>query len=458
MPDDLGFSVVDVPADFSDESLALRFTGVHGDTLRYVSGWGRWYEWNGVAWKPDDTLKVFDLSRRICRQASAECDNLKVSAMVASAKTVAAVERLAKADRRHAATVDQWDADPWLLNTPGGVVDLRTGKMRTHRANDYMTKTTAVAPGEECPMWHCFLDRVTKQDSELKAFIQRMAGYCLTGSIREHALFFAYGTGANGKGVTINTLTGILGDYATIASIDTFTASQNDKHPTDLAMLRGARLVAAQETEGGRRWAEARIKAMTGGDPITARFMRQDFFTFEPTFKLLIAGNHRPGLRNVDEAIRHRLNLVPFDVKIPPSERDHDLPEKLRAEWPGILAWAIAGCTAWQDGGLRPAEAVTKATGDYLQAEDAMGTWLAECCNMDADKEAGSTALFTAWKTWAEAAGEYVGSQKRFSQSMQDREFESIRLTGGGGAAGFKGIGLKAATFAEGSGKRECQV
>ena len=133
MLDELGFSIVDIPAEFSDECLALRFTGIHGDTLRYVSGWGRWFEWNGAAWRPDDTLHVFDLARRICRQASAECDKDKVAAAIASAKTVAAVERLAKADRRHAATVDQWDADPWLLNTPGGVVDLRTGNMRPHR-------------------------------------------------------------------------------------------------------------------------------------------------------------------------------------------------------------------------------------------------------------------------------------------------------------------------------------
>ena len=324
-------------------------------------------------------MQAFDYARAICRQASAECNDDRAAPHIAAASTVAAVERLAKADRRHAATVDQWDADPWLLGTPGGVVDLKTGTMRHHRPGDYLTKTTAVAPGGECPLWHSFLATVTQNDADLQTFIKRMAGYALTGSIREHALFFAFGTGANGKGVCINTLTGIMGDYAAVASIDVFTQSQSDRHPTDLAMLRGARLVTAQETEEGRRWAEARIEAMTGGDPITARLMRQDFFTFAPTFKLLIAGNHRPGLRNVDEAIRRRFNLIPFAVKIPTEKRDHDLPEKLKAEWPGILKWAIAGCVDWRDHGLPKAKAVQDATDEYLGAEDAMGLWIKEC-------------------------------------------------------------------------------
>ena len=441
MPDDAGFSVVDIPAEFSDECLALRFTEQHGTTLRYVAGWGRWMQWNGHVWKADDTLHVFDLARRVCRQASAEVNSGKLAGAVASAKAVAAVERLAKADRQHAATVDQWDADGWLLNTPGGIVDLRTGKMRAHDPGAYMTKTTAVAPGGDCPQWEAFLHTVLHGDAELIAFVQRMAGYCLTGSIREHALFFAYGIGANGKGVMLNTLTGLLGNYAAVASIDTFTASQSDRHPTDLAMLRGARMVTAQETEEGRRWAEARIKAMTGGDPITARFMRQDFFTFDPRFKLLIAGNHRPGLRNVDEAIRRRFNLIPFAVRIAPEKRDHTLPEKLRAEWPGILAWAIRGCLEWQRGGLRPPAAVVDATAEYLEAEDATQAWLDECCIVDKGLELGSTPLFASWKGWAERAGEQPGSQKRFSQNLSARGFEAARLPSG--AASFRGIGPK---------------
>lgn len=431
-----------IPPEFADEALALRFSEKHADRLRYVAGWGQWLEWTGSVWRPDGTLQVFDHARAVCRIASAECNNPKIASAIASAKTVAAVERLAKADRRHAATVDQWDADPWLLNTPRGVVDLQTGNIRPHRPDDCMTKSAAVTPWGECPLWHGFLERVTDKNAELQRYLQRVAGYCLTGSIREHALFFGYGTGANGKGVFLNTITGIMGDYATVAPIETFTASQSDRHPTDLAMLRGARLVTAQETEEGRRWAESRIKAMTGGDPISARYMRQDFFTFTPVFKLLIAGNHKPGLRNVDEAIRRRFNLIPFEVKIPPAERDHQLAEKLKAEWPGILQWMVDGCLEWQQSGLAPPKAVLSATEEYLGSEDAVALWLAECCDLDAQFCSLSSVLFASWKGWAEQAGEFIGPQKRFSQALIARGFKPDR-EGGTGKARFIGLTVK---------------
>jgi putative DNA primase/helicase len=429
------------PPAFTDEELALRFSDLHKDRLRYVAPWGRWLIREPAVWRFEETLKAFDLARAICRQAAAEC-NTKDAKGIASANTVGAVERLAKADRRHAATVDQWDADPWLLNTPGGVVDLRAGRTRPHRPDDYFTKITAVAPGGECPLWQAFLDKITGGDKDMQAFLQRVAGYSLTGETTEHALFFGYGTGANGKGTFLNALTGIMGDYAAVATMETFTASQTERHPTDLAMLRGARLVTAQETEVGRRWAESRIKALTGGDPITARFMRQDFFTFLPQFKLVIAGNHKPGLRNVDEAMRRRLNLIPFNVTIPKNERDPDLAAKLKAEWPGILQWMIDGCLAWQAVRLSPPEVVTRATDNYLEAEDATGLWLAECCDVGPHRIEGSTALFQSWKQWAEAAGEWPGSQKSFSQALEARGFNPKRLSGSG-KAGFEGISLQ---------------
>jgi putative DNA primase/helicase len=209
-------------------------------------------------------------------------------------------------------------------------------------------------------------DRVTGSDSELITYERRVLGYALTGIVREHALFFGYGTGANGKSVLLSTVAGILGDYHKTAPIETFTASNVDRHPTDLAMLRGARLVTATETEEGRQWAESRIKSLTGGDRVSARFMRQDFFEFMPQFKLVIAGNHKPSLRSVNEAIRRRFNLVPFTVTIPVEERDLNLRDKLKAEWPGILRWLVDGCLAWQREGLSAPAAVRNATSAYL--------------------------------------------------------------------------------------------
>ncbi len=215
-----------------------------------------------------------------------------------------------------------------------------------------MTKMTAVQAGGKCPRFLAFMDEITGSDASLRDFLQRMLGYSLTGSTQEHALFFLYGTGANGTSVFVNTVTGILGDYHRTAPIETFTASAVERHPTELASLQGRRTVSAIETEEGRRWAESRIKALTGGDKIAARFMRQDFFEFTPQFKLIIAGNHKPGLRTVDEAIRRRFHLVPFTVTIPPEKRDPSLTEKLRQEWPGILEWMIEGALAWQEQGL----------------------------------------------------------------------------------------------------------
>jgi putative DNA primase/helicase len=417
------------PIKYADEALALHFTSRHEHNLRFVNRWGRWLIWDGHRWRADETLRAFDLARAIARETSAEIvagnGPPKLASMVASAKTVAAVERLARADRRHASGTDDWDADPWLLNAPTGTVDLRTGRLRAHSRADLITKMTAVAPNGDCRLWLVFLDRVFEGNKELVAFHKRILGYCLTGSIREHALFFLYGTGGNGKGVLLNTLHGILGDYSGIAAMETFTASKADRHPTDVAMLRGARVVIAQETEDGQRWAESRIKALTGGDPISARFMRQDFFTFNPSFKLLIAGNHKPSLRNVDEAVKRRFNLLPFTVTIPKGERDLELAAKLKAEWSGILAWAIEGCLEWQRIGLCPPPTVINATESYLADEDAIGRFLDQCCatdNQDPIEEVND--LYACWRVWCTAGGEYVGSIKRFSQNLENRKFE----------------------------------
>jgi putative DNA primase/helicase len=431
------------PPMFSDDALALRFADQHVNDLRYVAEWSKWLRWDGARWQFDDTLTAFNHARMICRAAAAECNKAKLAKELASAKTVAAVERLARCDRRLAASVDQWDVEPWLLNTPKGVIDLRTGIMREHRASDYLTHRTAVVPEGDCPLWRAFLDRTTAGDAELQAYLQCLCGYALTGSTREHALFFLYGKGANGKGTFVNAISGALEDYHRAAPIETFTASHTDRHPTELADLRGARLVSATETEEGRRWAESRIKMLTGGDRVRARFMRQDLFEFVPQLKLVISGNHKPGLRSVDEAIRRRFNLIPFTVTIPPEERDKDLGDKLKAEWPGILQWMVDGCLAWQREGLNPPEAVTAATAAYLEAQDSLAAWLDECCERDANAWERSQALFANWKAWAERSGHFVGDTKTFRDRLDGRDGIEHRLEPGTKRAGYQGARLK---------------
>lgn len=423
---------------FSDDALALKFAEQHGDKMRYVAAWKRWLMWNDGRWCFDEKLLHYSMARNVCREAAAAAN--KSARSIAGNHTVNAVVSLAKADQeRIAASVDQWDREIWLLNTPGGTIDLRTGEGRDHAREDYITQIAATSPGGDCPTWLWFLNEVTAGNADLQAFIGRVCGYALTGSTREHALFFLYGTGANGKSVFLNTITGILGEYAKTASIETFTASQQESHPTELARLRGARLVTVSETEEGRRWAESRIKSLTGGDKIAARFMRQDFFEFEPQFKLIIAGNHKPGLRSVDEAIRRRFHLIPFTVTVPPEKRDATLTEKLRAEWPGILRWMIAGCADWQERGLAPPEVVKSATAAYLENEDAIVAWIADRCDRQENASERSSTLYSSFRDWSEKAGEPTTSQKKFSQRLEDRGFVRQKTNA---AAIFRGLAL----------------
>ena len=203
----------------------------------------------------------------------------------------------------------------------------------------------------------------------------------------------------------------------------------------------GARLVTAVETEEGRLWAESKIKALTGGDEISARFMRQDFFSFTPTFKLMIAGNCKPRLRSVDEAMRRRFHLIPFAVTIAPDKRDLDLTEKLKAEWPAILRWMIDGCMIWQKTGLAAPQAVIDATNRYLETEDSTGAWIADRCECKANYEDTSAKLFASWKAWAELMGETVGSHRLFSEKLQGRGMEPITI-GHTKARGYRGISV----------------
>ncbi len=319
-------------------------------------------------------------------------------------------------------------------------IDLRTGEQYAPRREDYCTKLSPVAAQGDCPLWRAFLARVTDGDEELQAYLARVCGYWLTGHTHEHALFFLYGLGANGKSVFIETVQGYMGDYATTAPVETFMATRGERHPTELAALRGARLVVAPETEAGRHWNESRIKQITGGDMIAARFVRQDFFTFKPTFKICIVGNHKPSLRTIDEAIRRRFHLIPFRIIIPKGERDKKLTEKLKAEWPGILAWAVQGCLEWRKVGLSPPKAVREATDDYLAAEDSFATWLEECTEPASDWHFEKSAdLFASWKAWAERAGEHPGSRKRFADTLQARGYATKHTKT---ARGFEGIQL----------------
>jgi len=445
-PKSRGLRRAEVPAaqggilteDYAAERFAERFAG----RFRYCHSIGAWFEWDGTIWRRIRTNRVFHEARLLARElARGQEDKVRQAAL----KTTFAsgVERFARVDPMFAVTIEAWDPDPYLLGTPAGTVDLRTGLLRAGDQAEGITKMTAIVPSDsaDCSRWLQFLADATGGDTDLIRFLQQWTGYCLTGITREHALVFIYGPGGNGKSVFVNVLTGLLKEYATTAAADTFMASKGDRHPTDLAMLRGARLVSASETEEGRPWAESRLKQLTGGDPITARFMRQDFFTYQPLFKLTIVGNHQPILRNVDEAMRRRVNIVPFTRK--PKHPDPDLETKLKGEWSGILRWMIEGCLDWQRNGLVRPTSVTAATQAYFEDQDLFRQWLEDECEIEPGTSylwERTVDLFASWSAYAKAAGEHPGSLKNFTPALIRHGLQPYRTKQ---VRGWSGIRLK---------------
>ena len=423
--------------DLSEDAIALLFAEQNSN-YRWIESWGKWYVWTGQVWELDHVLGVYDMVRQLLRPIAKNADK-KDARNLKKANTVAAIERLARSDRKLIATHDQWDKDTWLLNTQGGIVDLLKGTINNHEPTKYMTRITQCSPRNDCPRWLQFLSEVSNNDQALVSFLQRVIGYCLSGSVKEHALFFLYGTGRNGKGVFLNTLDAMLGEYAGVASIETLMEARGDRHPTELAMLQGKRLVIAQEVDEGGRWAESKIKMLTGGDPITARYMRQDFFTFDPQFKLVIAGNHKPAFRNIDEALRARLHLIPFTVTIPKDKRDPDLQTKLEDEWGGILQWAIDGAIAYQKEGLNPPDVVNDATSAYFEDEDIFKQWIEECCNVGAQYWDSPTRLFHSWRQFAQSANFDVGDNKKLKSRLEGSGYTQCKSRAKGGRF-FAGI------------------
>jgi putative DNA primase/helicase len=332
------------------------------------------------------------------------------------------------------------------LATPGGVVDLRTGDLRTARPSDLVTQCTAVAPAPEGTtptLWLATLHYLMGGDTDpqraasLVGYLRRVCGYMLTGSVQEQVLVFGYGEGRNGKTLAVQTVARLLGDYATTFPTSMLMATQHEQHPTEVARLMGKRLAIGSETESGRKFAESKLKQLTGGDRLVARFMHRDFFEFEPTFKLFIVGNHKPDLQHVDVAMRRRLHLLPFEVTVPEDKVDPDLPAKLQAEGPAILRWMIDGCLEWQEGrdgrasGLRPPQAVLDAVEDYFQEQDTVGAWLQDCCALDPQAKTPSAGAWASWQTWCRAVGEDPGVQRALTAALARHGIRKVRGAGG---------------------------
>jgi putative DNA primase/helicase len=431
----------------TEDGVAQAFAIERADQLRFCHGPNRWHCWDGTRWHIEQTKLAYHWVRELARRMARSADTERTRALIGKAAFAGGVERFAQSDRTFAVAPDVWNQDPWLLATPDGTVDLRTGEIRAARREDFITKRTAVAPAEPgapCPIWRAFLDQITCGDQALRRYIQQICGYALTGDVREECMFFLFGQGSNGKGTLLRTVAHVMGDYAMAADMATFTVGKYDRHPTDLAKLAGARLVTATETERGRVWAWARIKELTGNErPISARFMRRDFFEFVVTFKLAFAGNHKPHLPSTDEATARRMNLLPFNYTADDDNRDDMLKVKLVAEYPAILRWAIDGCLDWQANGLLRPECVIEGTRGYLDQQDLFTQWVDAECTTGLHESDSHQSLFTSWSNFASANGEAPGSGRDFSERMIGTGFKATKHTPGEhGKRGYLGIAV----------------
>lgn len=453
--------------DLSHDALATDLGSQDFDQNgRYVAIWSKWLFWSGSRWEADDKLGHLTRTRAFLRDRASdlveatehkaakldqdkgegEGDKLRRWAKeqaraLRSKVTVAAVESLARSNPASVAGAEDFDGDRMLLGTPGGTADLCTGQLRDALRTDNITKLTACAPapnGEHPELWLRFLNDVFAGDQEVISFMQRAAGYALTGQTTEHKLLFLYGTGRNGKSVFLNTLFDLWGDYARRAAAETFLNSAVEKHSTGLAGLQGARLVAGSELPVGKTWDESVIKDLTGGDRMTARFMRGDFFDFDPQLTLMIAGNNQPSFRGVDEAIRARVVLVPFTVTIPAEKRDPDLADKLRAEGPKILRWAIDGAVEWQKRGLDVPASVAAASTEYMDDEDTLGQFLSDETVSTPDGFVTTGELHQRFGFWCERQGLHPWTQNTMRKELKSRGFQHSRRKYGRGFEGVK--------------------
>ena len=417
----------------SDDELARRFTSRHCENFRYVAAWGRWLIWDGSRFRIDDSMAVFDAARKSCRvdlgfalqSGVPETHQRSLRSRLGSAATVAAIVKLAAADRVHAVTVNELDADPWLLNSPGGVLDLRDRTLRKSDPACLFTKIAGASPEGACPTFLRVLERCLP-DLEVRNYLQRLIGYMATGIVRDHIVVLCYGPGANGKSLIFNAIKHAFGDYAITLGSEVLMESHADRHPTEIAVLRGARMVLCSEVDSGRRWNETRLKRLSGGDPITARYIARDSFEFNPTHKLVLLANTKPGLRTVDEAIRRRIHLIEFPVTIPEGERDPTLPEKLKTEAGGILNWAAIGCLEYLDEGLNPPRAVTAATDDYLAREDAIAEWMVESTRPLG--QSTLAVLHSSYRAWCEQNGIPPTGRNAFGDQLQNRGINRVQL------------------------------
>ncbi len=418
----------------TDAGNATRFLVQHGANVRYCHDFKKWLVFRDGVWTIDKTQFAFrlgELTVRSLYHAAGETEDAKERKALASwaikCETEARINgMLAIAKARPGVPVqpEELDQNPWLFSVTNGTIDLKTSTCKPHRQEDLITKKSNVIfdPGAQAPRWNAFLARIIP-NPEVRSYLQKAVGYSLTGATTEQVMFFLFGRGANGKSTFLDVLHALMGEYGMSTPTSTLTVKQNDSIPNDIARLQGVRFVSAVETDDGKRLAESLLKQLTGDKRISARFMRGEWFDFQPRLKLWLATNHKLQVRGTDEGIWRRIRLIPFTVSIPPEEQDKELYDKLIEELPGILNWALEGLRLWQAEGLGTPEAVMAATNEYRQEQDSLNTFLEDCCVCEIGARTTARELYTRYVTWCEENGERAESQKRFGMRLAERGF-----------------------------------
>lgn len=443
--------------NLSEVGNAERFALQHGQWVRYCWLWRRWLIWTGTHWRKDEGDSVLRLAKATVKGIYLEAggaaspderERLARWAMASETeKRLRSMLALAQAEPGIPVRPEALDRDPWALNVQNGTLDTRTGQLGPHRREDLITRCLPVAydPEAGCPIWRATLERILDGRADLIRYFQKAIGYSCTGDTTEQVLFLCWGIGRNGKTTILSTAVTLLGDYALSTRPETFMVKYGDGIPNDVAQLKGRRLVIAVEAEAGQRLAEGLVKQMTGGDTLTARFMRAEFFQFTPTFKIFLATNHKPQIRGTDLAIWRRIRLIPFTVTIPESEQDRQLPDKLKAELPGILRWAMEGARLWHAEGLGLPEAVRVATEAYRGDMDTLGDFLRDQCFIETGARVEAGPLYQAYEAWCHTSGEKTLTARTFGLHLKERGFTPER-TGHAQMRSWAGLRLRSMT------------
>lgn len=407
---------------------AERIAYEYGHVIKFVNDIG-WFIWDGKRWKVDTKKEIERITAKVLRSLSKSDDESEAKwARMCERRNVRMnsikdLMPLVPGERA------EFDKHKYLLNVENGIVDLKTGKLQQHDRELGLTKITNISFDEnaKCPEWLNFLDQIFQGDKELAEYMQRLIGYSLTGEITEQIMVFLIGGGSNGKSTFINIIKDIMGDYGRQAKSDTFIKKKETGANNDIARLVGSRFVSAIESEDGEQLSEAFVKQITGGEPVLARFLRQEFFEFIPEFKVFFTTNHKPVIKGVDEGIWRRIRLIPFNLQLPKEKRDKKLPEKLSLEMPGILNWAIEGCLKWQQSGLKDPAIVMKATGDYKEEMDILGPFMFECCFKREDVQIEAKELFEVYANWCFKNGEHQLKNRAFYRILETQGFKRER-------------------------------